>query len=157
MFFTVTPDRRHSALVWRLMRARPNDTGLLADDAATRWRRKYARADRPSLYIKEETTFTIDMKHLDIPTVREAIAMSARDPLSTVLHFDVCVRVILSYLAGIRMCFHCPRCSLDQDDLMPHEDENKLAGITPCQNKFGKNARLMGRSFGLAESLASAT
>ena len=34
IFFTVTPDRRHSALVWRLMRARTNDTGLLADDVA---------------------------------------------------------------------------------------------------------------------------
>ena len=50
LFFTVTPDRRHSALVWRLMRARQNDTSLLADDAATVWRRRYATAKTPSLY-----------------------------------------------------------------------------------------------------------
>ena len=35
IFFTVTPDRKHSALVWRLMRARTNVTGPLADDGAT--------------------------------------------------------------------------------------------------------------------------
>ena len=29
--------------------------------------------------------------------------MSARDPLSTVLHYDVYVRVILAYLAGLRI------------------------------------------------------
>ena len=40
-----------------------------------------------------------------------------------------------------------------------HERTNRSTDsvIVPCQNKFGKNARLMGGSFGLAESLASAT
>ena len=47
IFFTVTPDRRHSALVWRLMRARTNDTGLLADDEATRWRKRFAGPNAP--------------------------------------------------------------------------------------------------------------
>ena len=64
--------------------------------------------------------------------------MSARHPLSTVLHYDVCVRVILSYLAGLRMCFHCPRRSFDVPSLIVDENDYKLAGIVPCQNKFGK-------------------
>jgi hypothetical protein len=63
LFFTVTPDRRHSALLWRIMRSRVHDTGLLADDAATAWRRRYASPNTPSLYalnpenIAEEVSF----------------------------------------------------------------------------------------------------
>ena len=55
------------------------------------------------------------------------------------------------------MCFHCPRCSLDRPNLGFTENEYRTAGIVPCQNKFGKNARRMGGTFGLAESLAAAT
>ena len=43
------------------------------------------------------------LQDLGIPSVQEAIAMSARDPLSTVLHYDVGVRVLLAWLTGIRM------------------------------------------------------
>ena len=54
IFFTATPDRRHSKLVWRLMRCRKHDTGLLDDDASTSWRRAYAGPDKPSLYAVAE-------------------------------------------------------------------------------------------------------
>ena len=84
---------------------------LGTDDAATRWRKAYAGADTPSLYalpeddIAEQVTFKVDMRLLDsIPSLHETIAMSARDPLSTVLHYDVYVRVVLAYLSGLRMC-----------------------------------------------------
>ena len=40
LFFTLTPDRRHSKLVWRLMRCRREDTSLLAADEVTAWRQK---------------------------------------------------------------------------------------------------------------------
>ena len=93
--FTATPDRRHSKLVWRLTRCRKNDTGLLNDDAATTRRRAYAGPDRPSLYALPEEDISEQVSlEIDIPSLEEAIAMSARDPLSTVLHFDVYVRVI---------------------------------------------------------------
>ena len=46
---------------------------------------------------------TAPLQDLGIPSVQEAIAMSARDPLSTVLHYDVGIRVLLAWLTGIRM------------------------------------------------------
>ena len=51
----------------------------------------------------EEASFEMPLKDLGIPSVQEAIAMSARDPLSTVLHYDVGIRVLLAWLTGIRM------------------------------------------------------
>ena len=83
--------------------------------------------------------------------------MSARDPLSTVLHYDVYVRVILAYLAGLRMCLHCPRCSKEKITLNRGETMYQKCKVVPCQNKFGNNARVMGGTFGMAESLAAAT
>ena len=156
IILTETPDRRHSKLVWRLMRCRKNDTGLLNDDEATSRRRAYAGPDRPSLYAlpEEEISEQVSLE-IDIPSLEEAIAMIARDPLSTVLHFDVDVRVILSYLSGLRMCLHCPRCSTD-DFTAGHTCERfRACRSVPCQNKFGKNARIMGGTFGMAEALLS--
>ena len=81
-----------------------NDVGLLHDDAATAWRKKFAGPNHPKLYASDDEEFDEDVSlDLDvslfdsIPAVQEAIAMSARDPLSTVLHYDVYVRVILPY------------------------------------------------------------
>ena len=98
--------------------------------------------------ITEQVTLDID-----IPSLEEAIAMSARDPLSTVLHFDVDVRVVLAYLSVLRMCLHCPRCSTD--DFSSRSKSNAFGICKPCQNKFGKNARIMGGTFGMAESLVA--
>ena len=83
--------------------------------------------------------------------------MSARDPLSTVLHYDVYVRVILAYLAGLRMCLHCPRCSKEKTNLKFGKSFYEKCKVVPCQNRFGKNARVMGGTFAMAESLAAAT
>ena len=122
VFLTATPNRRHSSLVWRMMRYRKNDTALLEyngnkGDAATDWRRKFRGSNAPSLYAPNSSdaidvaSFTTHLDPAAIPSVQEAIAMSARDPLSTVLAYDVTIRVVLSWLSGIRMCFHCPQCS----------------------------------------------
>ena len=83
--------------------------------------------------------------------------MSARDPLSTVLHYDVYARVILAYLAGLRICLHCPRCSLEKTNRKFGSTMYERCGVFPCQNRFGKNARVMGGTFAMAESLAAAT
>ena len=161
IFFTVTPDRRHSALLWRLMRARTNDTGLLADDAATRWRRRFAGADAPSLFrlapdeIGETADVLFDYGKLGLPSVEEAIAMSARDPLSTVLHYDVAVRVLLAWVNGLRMCLHCPDCS--KDNILLTKSMQSHVHMVPCQNKFGNNARIFGGTHGMAEALGAAT
>jgi len=163
IFFTVTPDRRHSALVFRLMRARRNDTGLLADDAATGWRRRFAGPNAPSLFrlAEEDVGETIDVlfdySKLQLPSVEEAVAMSARDPLSTVLHYDVAVRVLLAWVNGLRMCLHCPDCS--KDSILSGHTESMQSRIkmVPCQNKFGNNARIFGGTHGMAESMGAAT
>ena len=153
---TATPDRRHSKLVWRLMRCRKNDTGLLNDDTATTRRRAYAGPDKPSLYAlpKKDISEQVALE-IDIPSLEEAVAMSARDPLSTVLHFDVYVRLMLSYLSGLRMCLHCPRCSTD--DFTAEQTCERPPACRPCQNTFGKNARILGGTFGMAEALVSCT
>ena len=95
------------------MRCRKND-----DDAATAWRKKYAGPSVPDLYATPEdgdVAFDADVKLVDrIPPVQEAIAMSARDPLSTLLHYDIYARVTLACLAGLRMCLHNPRCSKEK-------------------------------------------
>jgi hypothetical protein len=164
IFLTATPDRRHSALVWRLMRARQNDTALFEfegspQDAATEWRRKYCGPNTPGLYAPdpakgvEVASFTTDVTKFNVPTVKEGIAVSARDPLSTVLHYDVTIRVILSWLCGIRMCFHCPRCSIEA----VCKKNSQALGLRPCQNKFGRSGRVFAGSNGLAESIGGAT
>ena len=60
------------------MRCRKNDVGLLDDDKATAWRRRYADPNVPNLYaaedeeITEDVTFDVDVAPFNtIPTVQE--------------------------------------------------------------------------------------
>ena len=63
-------------------------------NSARTWRRCYAGANTPSLYS------TIDYMDVDeevnfetyCPTVQDAVAMSANDPLATILHYNVCIK-----------------------------------------------------------------
>ena len=48
----------------------------------------------------ETTDVHVDYSEFKFPSVTDAIAMSARDPLSTVLHYDVAVRVLLAWVKG---------------------------------------------------------
>ena len=99
------------------MRARRNDTFLHAFDpdeqgGARYWRRKFAGPNEPSLYMpdedsadEEEATFTIPTRRLQgFPTVQEMQAMSANDPLSTILHYNACIKISLGLLNGMRTC-----------------------------------------------------
>ena len=167
IFLTITPDRRHSSLVWRFHRARRNDTFLqdydgVERDRTTYWRRKWSGPNEPSLYHDEEfVEFEIDAQELaSFPTVDECKAMSARDPLSTVLHYDVCIRGSLSLITGLRMCFHCPNCSVERvrdDGAGSGRTEFHNCGMRPCQNKFGRNGRALGGCHALADGLCGAT
>jgi len=167
IFLTITPDRRRSSLVWRFHRARRNDTFLqdydgVERDRTTYWRRKWSGPNEPSLYHDEEFVgFEIDAQELaSFPTVDECKAMSARDPLSTVLHYDVCIRGSLSLITGLRMCFHCPNCSVERvrdDGAGSGRTEFHNCGMRPCQNKFGRNGRALGGCHALADGLCGAT
>ena len=81
--------------------------------------------------------------------------MSARDPLATMINYDIYVRVVLAYLCGLRICLHCPDCSNEKSAW--GGGMGGPARRRACQNKFGRNARLMGGIFGMAESLVAAT
>ena len=58
--------------------------------------------------VGETADVYFDYSELKLPSVEEAIAMSARGPLSTDLHYDVAVRVLVAWVNGLRMCLHCP-------------------------------------------------
>ena len=83
----------------------------------------------PSLFrsepdqVGETADVHFDYSQLKLPRVTDAIAMSARGPLSTVLHYDVAVRVLLAWVNDLRMCLHCPECS--EDNLSNNERCNQ--------------------------------
>ena len=116
----------------------------------------------PSLFslapdeVGETADVHFDYSKLELPSVEEAIAMSARDPLSTVLQYDVAARVLLAWVNGVRMCLHCPDCS--KENLLSNESWGQSGvHIEPCQNKFGNNARIFGGTHGMAEAVGAAT
>ena len=53
---------------------------------------------------------------LGLPTLFEKQAWNAEDPLASVHHYLVNMRVYLPLLFGIRMCFHCPFCNEEEYD-----------------------------------------
>ena len=55
------------------------------------------------------------------------------------------------------MCLHCPQCNADKILNFRIESMHKAAGIVPCQNKFGHNARIFGGTHAMAESIGGAT
>ena len=95
VFFTVSPDRRHSALLLRVMRARQNDTYLLAaeDNTARQWRKQFAGANEPRcLYEGDVEEVSMRIGYDRFPSVAEMMAMAANDPLATIMHFQLCLK-----------------------------------------------------------------
>ena len=154
------------------MRSRRNDTFIhkyrgQEKNAARDWRRLYAGPDVPSLYPKQddivdEVSFSMDVARFEsCPGVKEALAMSANDPLSTVLHYNVSIKISLALVLGLRCCLHCPSCSqeraFDYWTVNKVNEQEKLCGMKPCQNKFGRNGRIFGGTHSLADGLTGAT
>ena len=165
LFWTISPDRRHSTLLLHLMRSRRNDTYLQAASGNTvrDWRRQYAGPDTPSLY--EEATVSIDASRFpSFPSVQDVMALSANDPLATILHYNACIKVSLPLLVGLRCCLHCPSCSKEQpfdygyaSRPSGQRTQYGACGQMPCQNKFGRNARIFGGTHALADGLCAVT
>ena len=160
LFFTVSPDRRHSALLLRLMRARTNDPYLLpaGDNTAREWRRKFASANEPAnVYETAEVTINYDR----FPAVADMIRLTAQDPLATVMHFNLCMKISVPLLLGLRSCLHCPQCSREPN--FDYFTTTRLkgevgsaydrCGRVPCQDEFGSNTRTHGGTFGLCDGL----
>ena len=66
---TVSPNRRHSALILRLSRARRNDPALAADTATAKARRRHAGADSPPLLIDGDVEDAAEDDHELRPNV----------------------------------------------------------------------------------------
>ena len=119
VFVTLSPNRRHSALILRLSRARANDAILMGSGTDTEARRRLAGSTQPDLFIHgaPEDAESVEYAEatLKFPKLRDRQALNAQDPLSSVHHWLFGVRVLLPAAFGIRMCFNCPHC--DSDDL----------------------------------------
>ena len=156
IFFTVSPNRRHSSLLLKLARVRREDVGVKSTDEVSKARRKFAGSDSPSIFypgtvddddadIEEATTV------LELPSLATRQAINAQDPLSSVHHYLVAVYVLLPAAFGLRMCLRCPHCNIDQ-----HDPAN-VSYATSCQDVRGNNAKPIGGVGGLAQALALAT
>ena len=139
LFITISPNRRHSTLLMRLSRARLHDTSLQATDDVTAWRRRLAGANEPSVGVPNGVLPEEAFRELELPPIGTRQALNARDPLSSIHRYDVAIRVLLSRIAGTRMCMRCPSCG------------------TSCSNKFGNNALPMGGSAGYCDHLGGMT
>ena len=66
---------------------------------------------------------------------------------------------------GMRTCLHCPHCSMEERfdyytaATRSHRQSTVYSncGMMPCQIKFGRNARVFGGTYGLADGLCCAT
>ena len=123
LFFTISPNEQHSALVLKLSRYRRNDPCLAHADAA--WK-KLCSMDFPALAAKRRRTSGttgVDADHdlpslapeeevqIDLPEYDIRRVMTAEDPLAVVEahRINICFR--LAWLLGVRMCPSCPRCN----------------------------------------------
>ena len=113
IFFTISPNEQHSALVLRLSRFRENDPYVQAQDAAARrlarrdWppleqaRKKHRQCD-PEIMSggteqREDDAFTVDLPEYDLRR-----AATARDPHATVEGYRVEVLLRLAGVLGVR-------------------------------------------------------
>ncbi len=134
LFFTISPNEQHSALVLRLSRFRKQDPYCQHGDET---RRKLARADQPPLEAQRKHSSQDappgqahpleDDVSMELPEYDLRKAATARDPLAVVEGFKIHVYFRLAILLGLRMCPQCPRCNHE-----PHGG---------CTDKFGNNMR----------------
>lgn len=98
VFIKISPSRRHSALILRLSRARRNDPMLSRQDDVSSTRKRFCRHSEPSIFMMDAST------EINFPPLSVRQGLNARDPLASVFHYDVCIRIILARLCGLRMC-----------------------------------------------------
>ena len=125
-------------MLLRLSRARKHDTSLQAAGDVSARRRRVAGGDEPKLGIPRNVPPEEAYRELPLPPVSTRQALNARDPVSSVHRYDVAIRVILSRIAGTRMCMQCPDCNVHWNEV----------GRLGCQNQFGNNALPLGGSAG---------
>ena len=156
IFLTVSPNRRHSGLLYKLQRLRRNDDGAAGDDEISQQRRKWAGSDDPPIFVRGVVTSPADVEtvygHMNFPKISTRQGINAQDPLSSVHYYIICMHVALPGVFGLRMCLNCPHCNCDKYDPL----RAPCMIQTGCQDYMGRNTKPIGGFAGLAEAMAFA-
>ena len=105
------------------------ERGWARNGRAWRWRKRHATAESPKLFIDAdpEDPTAVEAAWLDLewPSLSMRQKWNAQDPLSSVYHWLVCIRVKLTALFGARMCYNCQEYGhLGKD--CPQPDQRKV-------------------------------
>ena len=160
IFVTVSPNRRHSSLILRLSRCRRNDPMLAGRDQqsadksnrAAYWRHRYASAQEPKFFTN--TNFVRDpdgeevQREIELPEWLVRQLWLSQDPIASVHHYQVVMRILVPAAFGLRMCMQCPDCNADCNT----RDEAKDS----CSDYLGNNNKSMGGYAGIATAMAFA-
>ena len=157
LFFTISPNEQHSALVLRLSRFRRNDPYVqhsqkeLQTLAGRQYPTLEAQRSKRSKAEPSLTTTSLrlhggptddDEVVIDLPEYDLRRLATARDPVAVMEAYHIQILLRLSTVLGIRMCPNCPRCN---------------AGVMGCSDRFGSNMRPFGGGLGGMEALGGAT
>lgn len=155
IFITASPNRRHSAMILKLSRARRNDTSLDAGDDVARARQKHCGKDSPRMFsqrsIFDDPSGEQTSVEIPLPDIFVRQGWNAQDPLSSCFHYLVFMHVILPNILGLRMCFSCPDCNAEPVEM---HDSNHWC---TCSDYMGCNHKSMGGFAGFATGCCFAT
>lgn len=133
IFVTFSPDEAHQMLYIRLSRTRfsyPVRSASAFQDWDAGAQDYPPSDDHYTLPVHVETFCRA------LPTWEQRRKTLARDPLASVDGFRMLVLLVLEHLFGLGACPACPDCNVG------------IAGCTPCQDKSGSSAVLVGGVFG---------
>ena len=133
IFVTFSPDEAHQMLYIRLSRTRFSDP-VRSASAFQDW--DAGAQDYPPLDDHYTLPVHVETFCRALPTWEQRRKTLARDPLASVDGFRMLVLLVLEHLFGLRACPACPDCNVG------------IAGCTPCQDKSGSSAVLVGGVFG---------
>jgi hypothetical protein len=160
IFVTLSPHRLHGAMLLKLSRARRRDTSFLARDSCTRARQTCCGVDEPPIFFDGFVHDSEDAERatatLKLPCLDDRRGLIARDPLSSVHQYLICLYVLLPAAFGIRMCSRCPHCNVDEKDPDFRRSSAKEP-VCACQDIAGHSTKPMGGYAGLAAAMAFAT
>ena len=160
IFVTVSPNRRHSALLLRLSRCRRNDPMLANRDqhstdsnsVLSYWRHRYASATEPHTFVKTSVVrdpLGVEVeREIELPDWAIRQQWLSQDPLASVHHYQVVMRILIPAAFGLRMCMRCPNCNGDCDMFNDPMES--------CSDFMGNNHKSMGGYAGIATAMAFA-
>jgi hypothetical protein len=138
IFVTLSPNRKHSAMILKLSRSRRNDTSLLVDDLVSRARKQHCGPDTPHIFTQHCVTEDPEAEQVSIeiplPDLLTRQGWNAQDPLASCHHYLFVMYVIVPAMFGVRMCFCCPDCNADDSAANVGHHAEK-----PCSDYFGCN------------------